>query len=172
MYKKWILKSRSFSKWWFIWFRISQFCQDFRIAPCETLALNCSNQPVRLLAAVVALYPQSDCLMLLRRTLRAVLLCCCCVQMEPLLTESEHARPTRVTRRWSWRKNSTSTATWRADAASRWPTSCTWRSDRSRSGSRTDAWSGRKITGWRTRQLNTNKPRPPPCYPRSTANRC
>jgi len=77
---------------------------------------------------------------------------CVYVQTEQMVsTESGHGPPTRDTRRWNWKRSFTTTATSPGVGASRWHTSWASPSDRSRSGSRTGAWSGRRTTVWRTR---------------------
>lgn len=77
-------------------------------------------------------------------------------------SRSACARPTRVSRCWSWRRSSTSAATWRDAAVSRWRTRCAWASGRWRCGSRTGACAGKKTTscptpreGTRTRRWRT-----------------
>ena len=57
---------------------------------------------------------------------------------------SERGRPTRARSWWSWRRSSTSTATCAVRAASRWRRCSACPSARSRSGSRTGAWSSRR----------------------------
>jgi len=54
------------------------------------------------------------------------------------------ARRTRATKPLSWRRSLSSIDTWRDVAVSNCHTCCVWRSDRSRSGSRTGAWRRRK----------------------------
>ena len=73
-------------------------------------------------------------------------------------TRSALARPTRVTRHSSSRRNSTSTAIWRAAVAPSSPTSSVSPSDRSRSGSRTAAWSGSATTRWNSSRRGRPQP--------------
>lgn len=53
---------------------------------------------------------------------------------------------TRDTRLSSWKKSFTSIAIWRGGGESRWHTCSTWQRGKSRSGSRTEGWSGRRTT--------------------------
>jgi len=66
-------------------------------------------------------------------------------------TASARGRLTLVIRRSNSRRSFTTTATWHAGAASRLLISLAWPSVRSRSGFRTDGWSGRRTTAWHTR---------------------
>lgn len=70
-------------------------------------------------------------------------------------SRSACARPTRVSRCWSWRRSSTLAATWRGAAVSRWHTRCAWASGRWRCGSRTGACAGRKTTSYPTPKEET-----------------
>lgn len=65
-------------------------------------------------------------------------------------SRSACGRPTPGSRCSSWRKSSTSAATWRAAAASRWRTRCVCRSARSKCGSRTDVCAGKRTTSFPT----------------------
>lgn len=62
--------------------------------------------------------------------------------------QSDNAPLTLATRRWNWRKSSTSTATWLVDEELRLLTPSASPSDKSRSGSRTGEWSGKRSTKW------------------------
>lgn len=80
------------------------------------------------------------------------------------------ALPTPASRLSSWRKNSTSTVTWPGAGAWRSRTRCAWPNVRWRSGSRTEGWSGRKITSCRT-QRSAPQAQPRPWEPsRSSSN--
>ena len=83
-------------------------------------------------------------------------------------TASERAPPTPNTRFSSWRKNSTSTATWRDAGVSRSRTRSISPSARSRSGSRIGGWSGKRRTSFPTlsRSLSNRRRRTTiPCQP-------
>ena len=60
------------------------------------------------------------------------------------LTVKGQGRVTRATKLWSWRKSSISTGIWRVVGVSRSPILSVWTRGRSKSGSRTDEWSGRR----------------------------
>ena len=62
---------------------------------------------------------------------------------------NDRGRRTPGTKRWSWRRSSTSTATWRGGVASRSRMPFAWRNVKSRSGSRIDGWSGKRSIRWR-----------------------
>lgn len=53
-------------------------------------------------------------------------------------------RPTRATRLWSWRRNSTRTTILPGGGGSRWHTHSAWRKGKSRFGSRIGEWSWRR----------------------------
>lgn len=76
-------------------------------------------------------------------------------------TDAEDVRYILVIKRSSSRRSSTSTATWPDADASKSLTRCVWRSVRSKSGSRTDAWSGRRRATWPPRWLAANRQEAP-----------
>lgn len=62
----------------------------------------------------------------------------------PMERRSDRGRRTRATRRWNWRRSSTSIVTWHGGGGSRSHTVCVSPSGKSRSGSRTGAWNGKR----------------------------
>lgn len=76
-------------------------------------------------------------------------------------TGAEDVRYTLVIKRSSSRRSFTSTATWPDADASKSLTRCVWRSARSKSGSRTDAWNGRRRATWPPRWLAANRQEAP-----------
>ena len=77
-------------------------------------------------------------------------------------------RPTPQHSLWSWRRSSTSTATSVGPGGSRWLHYSVWRSDRSRSGSRTAGWSTKRTRNrkqlW-TQSASLRTFRPPTAKP-------
>lgn len=64
----------------------------------------------------------------------------CAFQVRILRSDEEVARHIRATRRWNWKRTSSSTSTCLAAVASSCRASSHWRSARLRSGSRTVGW--------------------------------
>ena len=81
---------------------------------------------------------------------------------------NEAGRRTRGSRRWNWRKSSTSTATWRGGGASKSPTRWPSASARSKFGSRTVAWRPRRRNSNRTLNQMRHPPAPTINWPLAT----
>lgn len=81
---------------------------------------------------------------------------------------AERGRPSPAASCWSWRKSSTSALTCVALGAWRWPRGCSWRTARSRSGSRTAGWGTRRSRNMercRTCPSTPSVTRPPAAAP-------
>lgn len=77
----------------------------------------------------------------------------CLLHVPQVRTGKEDARHTRVIKHWSWRRSSTSTATFHGDGVLRLHMLFAWRNVRSKSGFKTEGWNGKKRTNLRVPAL-------------------
>lgn len=70
---------------------------------------------------------------------------------------------TRGSRSWSWKRSSTLTGTWPGDGGSRSRTRFVYPRGKSKSGSRTDAWNGRRTTNCPTPRADLPQQQPAIC---------